>query len=210
MSTPPNFTNFTFWCGQGMPSDWTEAHARSLYNSIVADPIQHTRNVWTHAHIHWMMKSIWFCDKIAQLFPSFQRDLSNLVGKYWLATSDPMSSDADTGLSDMGGDDDEDAGYGAAQPPTTPMDVDPPAPEGEPNGNETGEEWWIASEMQADSVAATLCLLLSLSLGTVTPHHGPLLHSLGHCHASIAAHQRSEKWSDQSIRTVHLDDGMLS
>ncbi|PBK79422.1 hypothetical protein ARMGADRAFT_1093151 [Armillaria gallica] len=54
----------------------------------------------------------------------------------------------------MEGDGDEDAGYGAAQPPATPMDVDPPVPEGEPNRNETGEEWQVTSEMRADSVAA--------------------------------------------------------
>ncbi|PBK89881.1 hypothetical protein ARMGADRAFT_1083353 [Armillaria gallica] len=186
MSAPPNFTNFAFRCGQGVPSDWTEAHAHSLYDSIVADPIQRTKNAWTPAHIRWMMKSIWFCDKIAQLSqvtgvdvsilrhqrtavfrqicpfvqwfchasiqknavcsPSFWWDLSNLVGKYWLATSDPVSSDADTGPSDMEGDGDEDTGYGVAQPPTTLMDVDPPVPEGEPDRNETGKEWWVASE----------------------------------------------------------------
>ncbi|PBK94573.1 hypothetical protein ARMGADRAFT_1078429 [Armillaria gallica] len=168
MSAPPNFTNFTFRCGQGVPSDWTEAHARSLYDSIVADPIQHTKNVWTPAHICWMMKSIWFCQfchasirENTICSPSFQRDLSNLVGKYWLATSDPVSSDADTGPSDMEGDGDEDVGYRVAQPPATPMDVDLPAPEGEPNGNETGEEWRIMSEMQADSVAAQAAATLA-------------------------------------------------
>ncbi|PBK87584.1 hypothetical protein ARMGADRAFT_1034781 [Armillaria gallica] len=141
-------------CGQGMPSDWTEAHARSLYDSIVADLIQCTKNAWTPAHICWMMKSIWFCDKIAWLSqvtgvdtPSFWQDLSNLVGEYWLATSDPVSSDADTGPSNIEGDGDKDAGYGAAQPPATLMDVDPPAPEGEPDGNETGEEWRVAATL---------------------------------------------------------------
>ncbi|PBK90897.1 hypothetical protein ARMGADRAFT_1031994 [Armillaria gallica] len=181
-------------CGQGVLSDWTEAHARSLYDSIVADPIQHTKNVWTPAHICWMMKSIWFCDKITRLLrvtgvdasilrcqrmavfrqirpfiqqfchasvrentvhsPSFWRDLSNLVGEYWLATSDPVSSDVDTGPSNIEGDGDEDMGYGAAQSPATPMDVNPPAPEGKPKGNETGEEWWVTSETRADSAAA--------------------------------------------------------
>ncbi|PBK82322.1 hypothetical protein ARMGADRAFT_1090380 [Armillaria gallica] len=67
MSAPPNFTNFAFRCGQGVPSDWTEAHARSLYDSILADPVQRTKNAWTPAHIRWMMKSIWFCDKTARL-----------------------------------------------------------------------------------------------------------------------------------------------
>ncbi len=61
MSAPPNFTDFAFRCGQGVPSDWTEAHARSLYNSITVDPIQRTKNTWTPAHIRWVMKSIWFC-----------------------------------------------------------------------------------------------------------------------------------------------------
>ncbi len=58
-----------------------------------------------------------------------------------------MSSDADTGPTNGEGNDDEDVGYGVAQPPPSPMEVDPPAPEGEPSGNETGEEWWVASEM---------------------------------------------------------------
>ncbi|PBK89121.1 hypothetical protein ARMGADRAFT_1084199 [Armillaria gallica] len=136
MSAPPNFTNFAFRCGQGMLSDWTEAHARSLYDSILADPVQRTKNAWTPAHIQWMMKSIWFCNKTAQLSrvtgveasfchpsirenavhsPSFRWDLSNIVGKFWLATSDPVSSDVDTGPSDGEGNDDEDMGYGAAQ-----------------------------------------------------------------------------------------------
>ncbi|PBK86098.1 hypothetical protein ARMGADRAFT_1035828 [Armillaria gallica] len=173
---------------RGVPSNWTEAHTCSLYDSIVADPIQCTKNVWTPAHICWMMKSIWFCDKITQLSqvtgvdasilrcqwtavfrrihpfiqrfchtsirenairsPSFWPDLSNLVGEYWLATSDPVSSDMDTGPSDMEGDGDKDAGYGAAQPPATPMDVDLPAPEGKPNGNKTGEEWQDEGEVE--------------------------------------------------------------
>ncbi len=64
----------------------------------------------------------------------------------WLATSDPISSDADTGPSDGKGNNNEDVGYGAAQPPASPMEVDLPAPEGEPSGNETGEEWRVASE----------------------------------------------------------------
>ncbi|PBL03188.1 hypothetical protein ARMGADRAFT_1021924 [Armillaria gallica] len=185
----------------GMPSDWTEVHTRSLYDSIVADPIQCTKNAWTPAHIRWMMKSIWFCDKIARLLrvtgvdtsilrrqrtavfrricpfiqwfchasirentvcsPSFRRDLSNLVGEYWLATSDPVSSDADTGPSDIEGDGDEDAGYRAAQPPATLMDVDPPVPKGEPDRNETGEEWRVASETRADSAAAQAAATLA-------------------------------------------------
>ncbi len=61
MSAPPNFTNFAFHCGQGVPSNWTEAHAHSLYDSIIVDPIQCTKNAWTCAHICWVMKSIWFC-----------------------------------------------------------------------------------------------------------------------------------------------------
>ncbi|PBK83200.1 hypothetical protein ARMGADRAFT_1038005 [Armillaria gallica] len=201
MSALPSFTNFAFRCRQGVPSDWTDAHTCSLYDSIVADPIQCTKNVWTPTHIRWMMKSIWFCDKITHLSrvtgvdasilrcqqtavfrwicpfiqqfchasirenvvhsPSFQWDLSNLVGEYWLATSDPVSSDADTGPSNMEGDGNEDVGYGAAQPPATPMDVDLPAPEGEPDGNETGEEWRVTSEMRADSAAAQAAATLA-------------------------------------------------
>ncbi len=57
-----------------------------------------------------------------------------------------MSSDADTGPSDGEGNDDEDMGYRVAQPPASLMEVDPPAPEGERSGNETGEEWRVASE----------------------------------------------------------------
>ncbi len=64
----------------------------------------------------------------------------------WLATSDPVSSDADTGPSDGEGNEDEDVGYGVAQRPATPMDVDLAVPEGKPSGNETGEEWWVVSE----------------------------------------------------------------
>ncbi|KAK0236485.1 hypothetical protein EDD85DRAFT_791783 [Armillaria nabsnona] len=201
MSAPPNFTNFAFCCGQGVPSDWTEDHTRSLYNSIIADPIQCTKSAWTPAHICWMMKSIWFCDKTARLSrvtgmdasalrrqrtavfrwicpficcfchasirenavrsPSFCRDLSNLVGEYWLATSDPVSSDVDTGPSDGEGNRDEDLGYGVAQPPATPMDFDPPAPEGEPSGNELGKEWQVASEMRADLALAQAATTLA-------------------------------------------------
>ncbi len=72
----------------------------------------------------------------------------------WLATSDPVSLDADTGPSDGEGNDDEDVGYGTVSRPATPMDVDPPVPEGEPSGDETGEEWWVASETLADLAAA--------------------------------------------------------
>ncbi|PBK95934.1 hypothetical protein ARMGADRAFT_1028182 [Armillaria gallica] len=187
MSAPPNFTNFAFRCGQGVPSNWTEAHARSLYNFILAEPIQRTKNAWTPAHIWWMMKSIWFCDKTARLSrvtgveasilqrqwatvfrwirpfirqfchpsiqentvhsPSFCQDLSNIVGEFWLATSDPMSSDTDTGPSDREGNDDE--------------DVDPAAPEGEPSRDETDKEWWGASEMRADSAAAQAAATLA-------------------------------------------------
>ncbi|KAK0239618.1 hypothetical protein EDD85DRAFT_949468 [Armillaria nabsnona] len=74
MSAPPNFTNFTFHCAQGVPSNWTQAHAQSLYDSIIVDPIHHTKNVWTHAHIRWVMKSIWFClnspESLVQMCPS--------------------------------------------------------------------------------------------------------------------------------------------
>ncbi|PBK89473.1 hypothetical protein ARMGADRAFT_1033048 [Armillaria gallica] len=86
--------------------------------------------------------------------PSFWWDLSNLVSEYWLATSDPMSSDADTGPSDMEGDGNEDMGCRVAQPPATPMDVDLPVPEGKPDRNKTGEEWRVVSETEADSAAA--------------------------------------------------------
>ncbi|PBK87883.1 hypothetical protein ARMGADRAFT_1034489 [Armillaria gallica] len=145
MSALPNFTNFTFHCGQGVPSDWTKAHAQSLYNSILADPIQHNKNIWMPTHIHWMMNSDrqsnrhgCICSVKAAgrhlqvdppfhpaVLPSFCQDLSNLMGEYWLATSDPVSSDADTGPSDSEANEDKDMGYGAVQPPTIPMDEDP-------------------------------------------------------------------------------------
>ncbi len=83
----------------------------------------------------------------------------------WSATSDPMSSDADTGPSNGEGNNNEDMGYRAAQPPASPMDVNPPVPEGKPSGNKTGKEWQVASEMLADSatmqVAATLVGLVA-------------------------------------------------
>ncbi len=44
-----------------------------------------------------------------------------------------MSSDVDTGPSDGEGNDGKDAGYGAVLRPASPMDVDPPAPEGKPS-----------------------------------------------------------------------------
>ncbi len=72
-----------------------------------------------------------------------------------------MSSDADTGLSDGEGNDDEDVGYGAGQPPAFPMEVDPPPPEGEPSGNEPSEEWHVASETRADSAAAQAAATLA-------------------------------------------------
>ncbi len=78
----------------------------------------------------------------------------------WLATSDPVSSDVDTGPSDEESNDEEDVGYGAAQPPATPMDVDPIASEGKASRNEVGEEWQVASEMRADLAAATLAGLV--------------------------------------------------
>ncbi len=49
---------------------------------------------------------------------------------------------------------------GAAEQPATPMDVDTAAPEGEPSENETGEEWWAASETLADSAAAQAAAML--------------------------------------------------
>ncbi len=52
----------------------------------------------------------------------------------WLATSDPVSSDVDTGPSDGEGNEDEDVGYGVAQRPAIPMDVDLAVPEGKPSG----------------------------------------------------------------------------
>ncbi|PBK85581.1 hypothetical protein ARMGADRAFT_1087448 [Armillaria gallica] len=72
-----------------------------------------------------------------------------------------MSFDADTGPSNMEGDGNEDVGYGATQPPATLMDVDPPVPEGEPDGNETGEEWRVTSETRADSAAAQVAAILA-------------------------------------------------
>ncbi len=80
-----------------------------------------------------------------------------------------MSSDVDTGPSNREGN--EDVGYGAAQPPTSLMEVDLPAPEGEPSRNKTGEEWRVASETRADSAAmqaaATLAGLVVYSTSGV-------------------------------------------
>ncbi|PBK82412.1 hypothetical protein ARMGADRAFT_1038717 [Armillaria gallica] len=149
-----------------------------------------TKNTWTSAHIQWVMKSIWFCDKTSRLSrvtgidasilrrqrttvfkqirpfvwwfchlsirentvcsPTFQRDLSNVIGEY-----------ADTGPSDEEGNDDEDMGYGAAQSPAHPMDVDPIASEGETGRSEVGEEWRVASETRADSAAAQAAATLA-------------------------------------------------
>ncbi|PBK84274.1 hypothetical protein ARMGADRAFT_1037209 [Armillaria gallica] len=198
MSALPNFTNFAFHCGQGVPSDWTEAHTQSLYNSIPADPIQRNKNIWMPTHICWMMKSIWFCDKTAQIakvtgsgppssgrstlsfsgsaMPAFERTPSAVpasAGTYqiswvnvnWLATSNPISSDADTGPSDGEPNEDEDMGYGAVQPPAIPMDEDPTPSEGEGSRNEVGEEWQVVSEtlvnLVAVQVAATLAGLVA-------------------------------------------------
>ncbi len=83
----------------------------------------------------------------------------------WLATSDPVSSDADTGPSDGEGNEDEDVGYGAAQQPATPMDVDLAVPEGKPSGNKTGKEWQVVSETLADSAAVQVAATL---VGLVT------------------------------------------
>ncbi len=74
-----------------------------------------------------------------------------------------MSSDADTGPGDGEGNNDEDISYGVGQPPASPMEVDPPALEGEPSGNKTSEEWQVVSEMRADSAAATLVGLVMYS-----------------------------------------------
>ncbi|PBK82704.1 hypothetical protein ARMGADRAFT_1090016 [Armillaria gallica] len=78
-----------------------------------------------------------------------------------------MSSDTDTGPSDGEGNDDEDMGYGAAQRPTSSMEVDLAAPEGEPSGDKTDEEWRGMSETRADSAAAqaaaTLAALVTYS-----------------------------------------------
>ncbi|PBK88808.1 hypothetical protein ARMGADRAFT_1033788 [Armillaria gallica] len=123
----------------GVPSDWTE----------------YTKNAWTPAHIWWMMKSIWFCgdrhgcfhsakaaDNHLQADPPFclvvlpTQYLRERSG-FWLATGDPMSSDMDTGPSNGEGNIDKDVGYRVVQPPTTLMNIDPPAPEGEPSRNKT-------------------------------------------------------------------------
>ncbi len=64
-----------------------------------------------------------------------------------------MSSDADTGPSDVEGDDNDDSCFGASQPATIPMDVDPAGPD---EANNLGEEEWVAEVVQADSAAATL------------------------------------------------------
>ncbi|PBK84529.1 hypothetical protein ARMGADRAFT_1088300 [Armillaria gallica] len=206
MSALPNFTNFAFCCGQGVPSDWTDAHVRSLYDSILADPIQHTKDTWTPAHIWWVMKSIWFCDKTSRLSrvtgmdasilqrqratifrriclfvrwfchlsiqentvhsPTFWQDLSNVIGEFWLATSDPVSSDMDTGVSNEEGNNDKDVGYRAAQSPAHPMDIDPIASEGKPGRNKVGEEWQVASEMRADLAQAAATLAGLVAYGT--------------------------------------------
>ncbi len=72
-----------------------------------------------------------------------------------------MSSDVDTGPSNREGNNDEDVGYGAAQPPASLMEIDPLVSEGEPSWNETGEEWQVASETQADLVAAQAAATLA-------------------------------------------------
>ncbi|PBK88927.1 hypothetical protein ARMGADRAFT_1033539 [Armillaria gallica] len=72
-----------------------------------------------------------------------------------------MSSDADTGPSDKEGNDDEDVGYGAAERPASPMEVDPASPEGEPSGDEIGEEWRSTSETRVDLAAAQAAATLA-------------------------------------------------
>ncbi len=78
-----------------------------------------------------------------------------------MATSDPVSSDVNTGPSNNNGNDDEDVGYGATDPPAAPMDVDPPVPEDEPSGLELGEEWWVASETRVDLAATQMAATLA-------------------------------------------------
>ncbi|PBK88153.1 hypothetical protein ARMGADRAFT_1034122 [Armillaria gallica] len=154
MATLPNFTNFAFRCGQEVPSNWTEAHAQSLYDSILVDPIQSFT-----PHLTFLQ------DKTAQITKVTGTDASTLRRQQatvfrqicpfiqqcydinWLATSDPMSSDADTGSSDSEAHEDEDEDE---DPPAIPMDEDLTPSEGEDSGNEVGKEWQVASEISDD------------------------------------------------------------
>ncbi|PBK66186.1 hypothetical protein ARMSODRAFT_977827 [Armillaria solidipes] len=129
MSAPPSFTDFEFHCGQGVPSHWMAAHAQSLYDLIIADLDKTTRLSRVTG-----VEAATLCAQRTSVFSlSFHRDLSAFVGKFWLAASDLVSSDADTGPSDIE-EGHEDVGFRAGLPPTDSMDID------------TIEEWVVEEE----------------------------------------------------------------
>ncbi|SJL00957.1 uncharacterized protein ARMOST_04270 [Armillaria ostoyae] len=168
MSAPPNFTDFEFHRGQGVPSNWTAAHARSSAPRI--DGPEHTSDGSRNrsgsdktarlskvtgveaATLRGQRASVFrrirpfirrYCNATVKenvvRSPTFRRDLSALSGEFWLAASDPVSSDADTGPSDVE-DDGQDIGFGADFPPADVMDVDTVE-------ERVDEEWVVEEEM---------------------------------------------------------------
>ncbi len=69
-----------------------------------------------------------------------------------------MSSDTDTGPSDVEGKDGDDSRFGTRQPASVPMDVDPA---GSDMANHSGEEEQVAEEVQVDSAAAQVAATLA-------------------------------------------------
>ncbi|KAK0457768.1 uncharacterized protein EV420DRAFT_477306 [Desarmillaria tabescens] len=67
MSASADISNFEFKPTDGVPATWTPAHAILVYKSLKADPIRHDTDGWGRAHIRWVTKAIWFCDKIRRL-----------------------------------------------------------------------------------------------------------------------------------------------
>ncbi len=129
---------------------------------------------WIHSFIcHYCHASI---RESAVCSPTFCQDLSNLIGECklsfsvlsenplkclypdWLATSDPVSLDVDTGPSDVEGEDDNDSWFRTRPPATDPMDVDPAGPD---EANHLGKEERVAEEVQADSAAAQVAATLA-------------------------------------------------
>ncbi len=68
-----------------------------------------------------------------------------------------MSSDADTGPSDVEGNDNDDSQFGMSQLAAITMDIDPAGPD---EANNLGEEERVAEVVQADLAAATLASLV--------------------------------------------------
>ncbi len=69
-----------------------------------------------------------------------------------------MSLDADTGPSNVEGNDDDDSQFGMSQMADIPMDIDPAGPD---EANNLGEEERVAEVVQADLAAATLASLVA-------------------------------------------------